>query len=191
MRVSQAVLTIFFALTLSALHKAISLQAAADASIAMAAATASKTEADGPSNVALTKHQQALLGLSGLGRKKGLLDKGTELASELKSMGDVRLRPSRMIASPSQPSASPSHSLMVPLHPVQNKGNRGTSVDSGFLSLLTGPVSAMSPSTALANPKSSYPSQVMIHSRPPSFDLGMASKMTLIRNSRGFRRVLK
>jgi hypothetical protein len=156
-RISQGVLTLFFALTLSALHKAISLQAAADASILMAAGKASKPAADGSS---LTKHQQALLGLSGLGRKRSVLEKGTELASELKSMGDVRLRPSRMNASPSQPSASPSHPLMVPLHPVQNKGNRGTSIDSGFLSLLAGPVSTMSTSTALANPKSSYPSQV-------------------------------
>ncbi|KAG0611946.1 hypothetical protein M758_7G178800 [Ceratodon purpureus] len=165
-RTSQAVLTIFFALTLSALHKAISLQAAADASLAMAGGTASKTEADGSSNVALTKHQQALLGLSGLGRKRGVLERGTELASELKSMGDVRLRPSRMNASPSKPSALPSHSLMVPLHPAQNKGNRGTSVESGFLSLLAGPGSTMSPSSALANPKSSYPSQGSPYSTP-------------------------
>lgn len=162
-RVAQAVLTVFFGLTLSALHKAFSLQAAADASMAVPAA--SKNEADASSNPALTKHQQALLGLSGFGRRKSMLNnKGTEIASELKGLGDIRLRPSRMNASPSQPSASPPHSLMVPLHPVQNKGSRGTSAsDLGFLSLLAGPVSSMSPSSALANPNSSYSSQVTPH----------------------------
>jgi len=160
-RAAQAVLVVFFALTLSALHKAISLQAAADASMAVAA---SKNKVDASSNTALTKHQQALLGLSGFGRRKSMLSKSSEVPSELKGLGDIRLRPSRMNASPSQPSSSPPHALMVPLHPVQNKGNRGTSAsDSGFLSLLAGPVSSMSPSSALANPKSSYSSQVIPH----------------------------
>lgn len=164
-RTSQAVLTIFFALTLSALHKAISLQAAADASMAKAASV--KNAADASSNLTLTKHQQALLGLSGLGRKSNVLDKGVDLANELKGIGDVRLRPTRMNASPSQPSASPSRSLMVPLHPTQNKGNKGASAsDAGFLSLLAGPVSSVSPSSALTNPKPSYFSQGSPYSKP-------------------------
>lgn len=164
MRAAQAVLTVFFALTLSALHKAISLQAAADASMVVAAGAASKNESDAPSSTALTKHQQALLGLTGLGRRKSMLGKGTEIANELKGLGDTHLRPSRRNASPSQPSSSPPHSLMVPLHPVHNKGNRGTPAsDMGFLSLLAGPVSSMSPSSTLANPRSSYSSQVKPH----------------------------
>lgn len=158
-RAAQAVLTLFFALSLSALHKAISLQAAADASIAV---IASKNQVDASSNMLLTRHQQSLLGLSGSGNRKSLLSKGTELVSELKSLGDVRLRPSRMNGSPSKPASSPPHALMVPLHPVQTKGNRSTSAaDSGFLSLLAGPVSSMSPASTLTNPKSSYSSQVI------------------------------
>lgn len=160
MRAAQAILTVFFALTLSALHKAISLQAAADASMAVAA---SKNQVDASSKTALTKHQQALLGLSGFGHRRSMLSKGTEIANELKGLGDIRLRPSRMNASPSsKPSSSPPHALMVPLHPVQSKGSRGTSAsDAGFLSLLAAPVSSLSPSNALANPKSSYPAQVI------------------------------
>lgn len=170
-RVSQAVLTLFFTLTLSALHKAVSLQAAADASIANAAGTASKNIENASSSMALTRHQQTLLGLSGIGRKKGLFGKpGMELASELKGINDVRQRPPRVQGSPIQPANSPSHALMVPLHPAQSKGNRGSAgagaAESGFLwggnrspSVMSGPATSISPSGSMAIPRS-YPSQV-------------------------------
>lgn len=167
-RVSQAVLVLFFTLTLSALHKAVSLQAAADASIANTAGTASKNVENASSSMALTRHQQTLLGLSGIGRKKGLFGKpGMELASELKGINDVRQRPPRVQGSPTQPANSPSHALMVPLHPAQSKGNRGSAAaESGFLwganrspSVMSGPATSISPSGSMVVPRS-YPSQV-------------------------------
>ena len=167
-RVSQAVLVLFFTLTLSALHKAVSLQAAADASIANAAGIASKNVENASSSMALTRHQQTLLGLSGIGRKKGLFGKpGMELASELKGINDVRQRPPRVQGSPTQPANSPSHALMVPLHPAQSKGNRGSAAaESGFLwggnrspSVMSGPATSISPSGSMVIPRS-YPSQV-------------------------------
>lgn len=167
-RVSQAVLVLFFTLTLSALHKAVSLQAAADASIANAAGTASKNVENASSSMALTRHQQTLLGLSGIGRKKGIFGKpGMELVSELKGISDVRQRPPRVQGSPTQPANSPSHALMVPLHPAQSKGNRGAAAaEPGFLwggsrspSVMSGPATSISPSGSMVIPRS-YPSQV-------------------------------
>lgn len=162
----QAALAIFFAGTMSALYKAVSLQAAADASII---AGATKKDASVSSNMALTKHQQTLIGLSGLGRKKYELQKGnTDLSAEVEGMNNLRQRPPRVHSSPTQHSTSPSHALMVPLHPPVSKAGRGLG-DAGGSSpwgggkspvAMSRPNSTVSPTGSMAIPGALYCSQV-------------------------------
>jgi hypothetical protein len=92
-RAAQATTVVLVALAMSALYKALSLQAAADASIAAGGASVKK-EAKASANLALTQHQQTLLGLPVNGPKKPAVEKG-EAGSSGDSTGikNVRQRP--------------------------------------------------------------------------------------------------
>lgn len=172
-RAAQATTVVLVALAMSALYKALSLQAAADASIAAGGASLKK-EAKASANLTLTQHQQTLLGLPFNGPKKPAVEKG-EAGSSGDSTGikNVRQRPPWVRLSPTQPSLpASSPALMVPVHPTVPKGSRGN-VAAGAGSLWatrgspvasSGPVSSLSPSGTISTLGAPYSSQVSPYS---------------------------
>jgi hypothetical protein len=168
-RAAQATTVVLVALAMSALYKALSLQAAADASIAAGGASLKK-EAKASANLALTQHQQTLLGLPVNGPKKPAVEKG-EAGSSGDSTGikNVRQRPPWVRLSPTQPSLpASSPALMVPVHPTVPKGSRGNvAAGAGSLWATRGspvasssPVSSLSPSGTISTLGAPYSSQV-------------------------------
>eukprot|EP00250_Pteridium_aquilinum_P017111 c23458_g1_i3 orf=864-2675(+) len=132
---------------MSALCKALSLQATADTRNLTKTIQAEKNESTGKGEIsALTERQQVLLGLSG-GKSKG---PSAEKKEGSDSAGVARYRPPRM-----RSSASPSQaSLLVPVHlSVSAKHGLGTnSTISSWAGVDWGDASKVSPGASMQSP---------------------------------------